>query len=195
MWITSDVESTSASALSRDRLLPLLTAATPYAGASDILPVLVASRRDVGYLTDEAAAALSGTRGSYSAQVTINSPSATSFITAGAGKIRFTCFGHGSLTPLFFESVRHRLTSNEGGLTRTPFKAWTIRAAMTVHTDVHRALDSLRGVVASIHRTSPLQLSAELELMLDQAAHAHGTPEDVTAWARRLAEDVRDLAD
>lgn len=56
-------------------------------------------------------------------------------------------------------------------------------------------LQDLRDVVSAISNHSPLQLAPSLEAVIERAAQAHGTPADVEAWARRLAEDVRDLTD
>lgn len=47
----------------------------------------------------------------------------------------------------------------------------------------------------AIHARSPLCLSAEAAWLIQRAARAHGTPDDVVAWARQLAEDVRRLSD
>ena len=44
-------------------------------------------------------------------------------------------------------------------------------------------------------RRLTLQLSADAERLIDHAAQAQGIPRDLAAWARRLAEDVRDLTD
>lgn len=48
------------------------------------------------------------------------------------------------------------------------------------------------------HNPSPaewLRLSDDVEAMIERAAQSHGTPENVQAWAHRLAEDVRNLTD
>lgn len=56
-------------------------------------------------------------------------------------------------------------------------------------------LQDLRDIVSAFSSHSPLQLSPEVEVLIERAAQAHGTPGDVEAWAHRLAEDVRDLGD
>lgn len=56
-------------------------------------------------------------------------------------------------------------------------------------------LQDLRDIVSAFSSHSPLQLPAEVEALIERAAQAYGTPGDVEAWARRLAEDVRDLSD
>src|SRR4051812_19747629 len=53
----------------------------------------------------------------------------------------------------------------------------------------------LRGMVDAICTRSPLLLSPETEAAIQRASEAYGRPEDIDAWARRLVDDIRDLAD
>jgi len=53
----------------------------------------------------------------------------------------------------------------------------------------------LQAIVSAISNRSALLLSDEVEAMIERAAQSHGTPENVHAWAQRLAEDVRNLTD
>lgn len=195
MLITSDGEHTSASAHSLDGMSLLYPALLEYAGMSHMSPVLVACRGGSGDFTSGVAGAFSGKRAAYSAQLTINSPSVTSFISAAAGTVRYACYGYATLEPLFFESVRARVASDTEEFDLLPCRAWTTGPQASAHEAILKTIASLRGIVAGIRNKSPLRLSNEIELIIRRAAEAHGTPGDVTAWARRLAEDVRDLAD
>jgi len=53
----------------------------------------------------------------------------------------------------------------------------------------------LRAIVSAISDRSALRLSDAVEAMIERAAQSHGIPENVQAWAHRLAEDVRNLTD
>jgi hypothetical protein len=53
----------------------------------------------------------------------------------------------------------------------------------------------LQAIVSAISDRSALLLSDEVEAIIERAAQSHGTPENVQAWAHRLAEDVRNLTD
>jgi len=57
------------------------------------------------------------------------------------------------------------------------------------------SIQDLRDVVSAFSHHVALQFSPEVEALIERATQAHGTPADIKAWARRLAEDVRDLAD
>jgi len=59
----------------------------------------------------------------------------------------------------------------------------------------HAGLSELRAVVRAIRETRPLASTPEFDDLLGRAARAHGTPDDIEEWARRLAEDVSGLAD
>jgi len=193
MLIASDTELTSASARSFDTLSPLQLFDASYVGTSAVSPVLVARRRflDVMHEPDER---FSGVRGAYGAHLTINSPSATSFLAAGSGRVRYTVYG-AHIDPIQLEtSSPFRLATIGNELDATIFQVWTLGSS-PAHQSLAESVTSLRDIVAAIARRSPFRLSDETEAIVQQAAGAHGTPEDIDAWARRLAEDVRDLSD
>ncbi len=194
MLIASGTERTSASARSLDSFSPLHLFDDSYIGMSDVSPVFVARRRFGAGLTHELADQLTGTRDAYTAQVTINSPSATSFINAGGGRVRYTCYGGESLEPLQFESLSYRVANISSGLDASVSQVWASGPA-PVHDSIAGSISSLRNIVDAIRSRSPFRLSDETELLIQQAAQAHGAPADIATWARRLAEDVRDLSD
>jgi len=49
--------------------------------------------------------------------------------------------------------------------------------------------------VSAIRQARPLASTPQLDELLTRAAQAHGTPENIEEWARRLAEDVSELSD
>lgn len=158
-----------------------------------VSPVLVARRRfpDVAHEPDER---FSGTRRAYGAHLTINSPSATSFIAAGSGRVRYTVYG-AHMDPIQLEtSSPFRLATMGNELDATVFQVWMLGSSFA-YQSLAESVTSLRNIVSAIARRSPFRLSDDIEAIVQQAAQAHGTPEDIDAWARRLAEDVRDLSD
>jgi hypothetical protein len=56
-------------------------------------------------------------------------------------------------------------------------------------------LVDMQNIVAVIRDRSPLRLSDRIEALIERAVQARGTPDNVEDWARRLANDVRDLTD
>lgn len=56
-------------------------------------------------------------------------------------------------------------------------------------------LADLQNIVSAIHNRSRLQLSEQVEALIERASRAHGIPENLEEWARRLADDVGDLVD
>jgi hypothetical protein len=60
---------------------------------------------------------------------------------------------------------------------------------------IHAGLSELRGIVSAIRQARPLASTPQLDELLTRAAQAHGTPENIEEWARRLAEDVSELSD
>jgi hypothetical protein len=126
--------------------------------------------------------------------VTINSPALTSFISAEFGKISYVVFGYGAPDPWQHVHNIPRVTYGpEHGLSWTT--PWATVPLGTSVSHISAGLEDLRNIVSAIRRRSPLQLSADVEALIDQAAQADGIPGDLDAWARRLAEDVRDLTD
>jgi hypothetical protein len=194
MLIASDSERTSASARSFDNFSPLQLFDHSYVGASDISPVFVARRR-LRDLTQEPVEQFSGRRGAYDAHVMINSPSTTSLITAGGGRRRYTFYGSENLGPIQLEwSSRSRVAITASELDASILHVW-VSGSILEHQSIAETIASLRNIVAAIESRSPVRLSDETETLVQQAAQAHGTPQDIAAWARRLAEDVRDLSD
>jgi hypothetical protein len=57
------------------------------------------------------------------------------------------------------------------------------------------AMARLRDVVSAIREARPLQSSPEFDDLLTRVAAAEHAPDDVEAWARRLAADIADLTD
>ena len=60
--------------------------------------------------------------------------------------------------------------------------------------DCEYMLENLKAVVEAIKKNRPLPYSADDEL-LEQALAHQGTPEDIEAWAKQLADDVGSLTD
>jgi hypothetical protein len=57
------------------------------------------------------------------------------------------------------------------------------------------AMAHLRDVVSAIREARPLQSSPVFDDLLTRVAAANRAPDDVEAWARRLAADIADLTD
>jgi hypothetical protein len=68
----------------------------------------------------------------------------------------------------------------------------TTTATATVAYD---PLEGVREVVSAITHGHPLETSQRFDALLRRAAEARGTPEDIEAWARELADDSGDLTD
>ncbi len=62
--------------------------------------------------------------------------------------------------------------------------------------DAFRAgLEELRDIVCAVSNHSQFRLAPSVEELIERATEMHGIPADVESWARRLAEDVGNLAD
>jgi hypothetical protein len=195
MLITSDAKRTSGSAQSLEGLTPWHVDANRYAGASLVSPVFVSCRRVAETVTGRSELMVSGKRNAYTAQVMINSPSVTSFISAGRGKIDYTVYGFESSDPISYQTNSPRVAHDREDFETLCFEGWATVSEDFVSAGLSTAVAALRDVVSAIRNRSPLQLSPRVEALINQAVLAHGTPDDIQAWARRLAEDVRDLSD
>lgn len=84
-------------------------------------------------------------------------------------------------------------------LVKGPSRAsWTTEGcalATGFESAIHAALSELRLIVSAIRQARPLASTPEFEVLLTRAAQAHGTPENIEEWARRIAEDISDLTD
>lgn len=196
MLIRTDVRRTSGTAPSAADLLDVEFADfASYAGASDIPPTVVSRRGTIEVPSQRSGQFASGKCQVYGAHVTINSPVVMSFISAELGKINYVVFGSGVPEPWqHVHEVRRATHGPERGVSWTT-DAWTMAPPRTDESRISAGLEDLRNIVSAIRRRSPLQLSADVEALIDQAGQAQGTPGDLDAWARRLAEDVRNLTD
>ena len=76
------------------------------------------------------------------------------------------------------------------------FDDWFISAERaTSRSELANSLENLHSVVSAISNRATLRLSDDVEQIIEGAARFQQRPEDLEAWARRLAEDVGDLTD
>lgn len=196
MIIRTDARRTSGTAPSAADLLGLqFDDFTGYAGTSEITPSVVSRRGTTEMLVQHSGYLASGKGAIYSAHVTINSPAMSSFISAEFGKINYVVFGYGVPDPWQHVYDVPRMTRGPEHGVSWATEAWATVPLGTDVSHISTGLEDLRNVVSAIRRRSPLQLSADVEELINQAAQTDGTPSDLDTWARRLAEDVRDLTD
>jgi hypothetical protein len=60
---------------------------------------------------------------------------------------------------------------------------------------IQAGLSELRAIVSAIRQARPLTSTPQLDELVARAAQAHGAPENIEEWARRLAEDDSELGD
>ena len=130
----------------------------------------------------------------FTANAVISSPNIPSCVVAGVGGEEFV--GYGAEGMIVHQAQQHLdlavvLDFGESAAS----DMWTAVHSHLLSTSFSAALGDLSEIVAAIRERAPMRLSAEVEDLIDRAAEAYGTPEDIDEWARRLVDDVRDRAD
>ena len=133
-------------------------------------------------------------RDSYAAAICNNLPSVASYFAVWNDDVYFfsydsdrSQFVHGNVPSLFpWQPDSENFRSLDEHTTVT---------AYTTTGGFQESLNALREIVTSIRERFEMRLSDDVEALLDDAVAAHGTPDDLEAWAHRLVEDVRDLND
>lgn len=195
MLIITDSRRTSGVARSTSDLLNFQAGVpAPDTGMSETPQTVVSGRCSAESLISGASRFASGKREIFNAQVRINSPAVGSFISAEIDKIDGVAY-RGSAVPVRCSFDASRVIRRVENTTVWAVQTWTSWVAEPIETDLSALLGEAREIVAAIRNHSPVNLSADAEALIDQAAEVHGAPDDIEAWARRLANDVRRLTD
>jgi len=194
MLIAADVKRTSSASPWSADLSSLYGSGSRHAGPSEILSFFGSCKPVAENLLKRSGPFASGKRDAYSAQVMINSPSVTSFIRAGFGNINYTVYGLGTHAPVQYMSRPLRLARLPEEISAFVFESWETPGSEFTAA-LSASVDDLRNIVSAIRARARLQRSSAVEALIQQAVRGRGMPEDVQAWAQRLAQDVGKLAD
>ena len=168
---------------------------SPFSGESKVDPVML-TRRDVpkGGIIARLPNSLGSVRQErYRTGVIVGSSSLGPVVLHWAPGASDFLFFDAECRPVYNSSGTARSIVRGPGSASWTIETWALAAPPPAATDPAAA--DIRSLIYNLQRGLELASDAELDALVVRAAQHRGSPANVDAWARRLAEDVGDLSD